>query len=242
MNQLLKRLPRMLFRIDLAGLNVKIAETKDKGDNMLLSIKGGKGYMPRSSQRVSYIIFMFVFLMAVSFPVLTQAKPGGGKMESKNTTVIIQTEFGDMELKFFRELAPKHVENFVKLARDGFYNDTLFHRVIPGFMIQGGDPNTKTPDTRSYGTGGPGYSIDAEFSDKKHTRGILSMARSQDPNSAGSQFFIVLKDSFFLDGQYTVFGEVVKGMEVADEIVNRPRNSRDLPNDKVWMEMKVVEE
>ena len=109
-------------------------------------------------------------------------------------------------------------------------------------MIQGGDPNTKTSDARSYGTGGPGYSVDAEFSDRKHTRGILSMARSQDPNSAGSQFFIVVADSFFLDGQYTVFGEVVSGMDVADTIVNLPRNSRDLPNDKAWMEMKVVEE
>lgn len=209
---------------------------------MRSSIDWGRGAMPRLGRRVSCVIFTLVFLMALSIPTLTQAKAGGAKMESKNTTVIIQTEFGDMELKFFPELAPKHVENFVKLAKEGFYNDTLFHRIIPGFMIQGGDPNTKTPDTRSYGTGGPGYSVDAEFSDKKHTRGIVSMARSQDPNSAGSQFFIVVKDSFFLDGQYTVFGEVVKGMEVVDEIVNRPRNGRDLPNDKVWMEMKVVEE
>ncbi len=162
--------------------------------------------------------------------------------EYKNTRVIIETEYGDMEIKFFPEVAPNHVENFVKLAKKGFYNDTLFHRIIPGFMIQGGDPNTKSKETRSYGTGGPGYSVDAEFNDKKHVRGIVSMARSQSPNSAGSQFFIVVKDSFFLDGQYTVFAEVVKGMEVVDEIVNLPRNSRDLPNDKVWVEMKVIED
>ena len=162
--------------------------------------------------------------------------------EYKNTRVIIETEYGDMEIKFFPEVAPNHVENFVKLAKKGFYNNTLFHRIIPGFMIQGGDPNTQSMETRSYGTGGPGYSIDAEFNDKKHVRGIVSMARSQSPNSAGSQFFIVVKDSFFLDGQYTVFAEVVKGMEVVDEIVNLPRNSRDLPNDRVWVEMKVVED
>jgi peptidyl-prolyl cis-trans isomerase B (cyclophilin B) len=181
--------------------------------------------------------------MTVGIPANTQAKDRGDKMEElKNTKVIIQTEHGDIELKFFPEVAPNHVKNFVKLAKDGFYNDTLFHRIIPGFMIQGGDPNTKTKNTRSYGTGGPGYSVDAEFNDKKHTRGILSMARSQNPNSAGSQFFIVVKDSFFLDGQYTVFGEVVKGMEVADTIVALPKNSKDLPNDRVWVEMKVVEE
>ncbi len=205
---------------------------------MRLSIK--KGFMPRLSRRAIFFLIMLAFLIATGFPENTQAKQRGDKME--NVKVIIQTEHGDIELKLFPDVAPKHVENFVKLAREGFYNDTLFHRIIPGFMIQGGDPNTKTQDTRSYGQGGPGYSIDAEFNDKKHTRGILSMARSQNPNSAGSQFFIVVGDSFFLDGQYTVFGEVVSGMDVADTIVNLPRNSRDLPNDRVWMEMKVVEE
>ncbi|MBE9532408.1 MAG: peptidylprolyl isomerase [Proteobacteria bacterium] len=182
--------------------------------------------------------------MTVGLPVNAQAKRIGGKKmaELEKTKVIIQTEHGDIEIKFFPDIAPNHVNNFVKLAKEGFYNDTLFHRVIPGFMIQGGDPNTKTQDKRSYGQGGPGYSVDAEFSDKKHTRGILSMARSQNPNSAGSQFFIVVGDSFFLDGQYTVFGEVVSGMDVADKIVNLPRNSSDLPNDRTWMEMKVVVE
>jgi peptidyl-prolyl cis-trans isomerase B (cyclophilin B) len=186
-------------------------------------------------------ILAFIGLMLALVPIQTEAKAGGKVADYSNTKVIIETEYGDIELKFFPDVAPGHVKNFVELAKKGFYNDTLFHRIIPGFMIQGGDPNTKTMETRTYGTGGPGYSIDAEFNDKKHTRGILSMARSQSPNSAGSQFFIVVKDSFFLDGQYTVFGEVTKGMEVVDEIVNLPRNSSDLPNNRVWMEMKVVD-
>ncbi len=198
------------------------------------------GSMPPKSFRAFFFIATLVFLMAFVFTINTKAEAKGDKME--NVKVIIQTEHGDMELKFFPDVAPKHVENFVKLAKEGFYNDTLFHRIIPGFMIQGGDPNTKTKEKGSYGQGGPGYSVDAEFNDKQHKRGILSMARSQDPNSAGSQFFIVVKDSFFLDGQYTVFGEVASGMDVADTIVNLPRNGRDLPDDRVWMEMKVVEE
>ena len=160
---------------------------------------------------------------------------------AKGPKAIIKTKFGDMEVVFFPEKAPKHVENFIALAKSGFYNGTIFHRVIPGFMIQGGDPNTKDlnkPET--YGQGGPSQRLKAEFNDIPHRRGIVSMARTNDPNSAGSQFFIVVKDSNFLDGQYTVFGEVVKGMEVADKIVNLPKNSRDLPNERA--EMTVVVE
>ena len=142
---------------------------------------------------------------------------------------IIETNKGTIELKFFEEKAPNHVANFQELAQKGFYDGTKFHRVIPGFMIQGGDPNSKGDDRSQHGTGGPGYSIDAEFNDIKHHRGILSMARAQDPNSAGSQFFIMVKDSFFLDGQYSAFGEVISGMEVADEIVDSQRDSRDNP-------------
>ncbi|HZH49256.1 MAG TPA: peptidylprolyl isomerase [Nitrospira sp.] len=154
---------------------------------------------------------------------------------------IIKTKFGDMEIAFFPDKAPKHVEHFIKLAKSGFYNGTIFHRVIPGFMIQGGDPNTKDPNKpETYGMGGPGEKLKAEFNDTPHRRGIVSMARTNDPNSAGSQFFIVVKDSNFLDGQYTVFGEVVKGMDVADKIVNLPRNARDLPTERA--EMTVVVE
>jgi peptidyl-prolyl cis-trans isomerase B (cyclophilin B) len=168
--------------------------------------------------------------------------PAGNAEGAKGPKAIIKTKFGDMDIVFFPGKAPKHVENFIALAKSGFYNGTVFHRVIPGFMIQGGDPNTKDPNKpETYGQGGPSQRLKAEFNDIPHRRGILSMARTSDPNSAGSQFFIVVKDSNFLDGQYTVFGEVVKGMEVADKIVNMPKNSRDLPTERVEMTIVVVE-
>ena len=151
---------------------------------------------------------------------------------------VIETPKGVMELKFFKDKAPGHVKNFIDLAKKGFYDGTTFHRVIPGFMIQGGDPNTKSEDRSQHGKGGPGYTINAEFNETPHDRGVLSMARSQDPNSAGSQFFIVVKGSHFLDGKYTAFGKVIKGMDVADKIVAEPRDGRDNPNVKI--EMKVM--
>lgn len=168
--------------------------------------------------------------------------PAGKTEGTKGPKAIIKTKFGDMDIVFFPEKAPKHVENFIALARAGFYNGTIFHRVIPGFMIQGGDPNTKDlnkPET--YGQGGPSQRLKAEFNNIPHRRGILSMARTNDPNSAGSQFFIVVKDSNFLDGQYTVFGEVVKGMAVADKIVSLPKNSHDLPTERAELTVVVVE-
>ena len=151
------------------------------------------------------------------------------------TTANIETNFGKISFKLIPELAPETVRNFEKLAREGFYDGTLFHRVIPGFMIQGGDPNTKTDNKGSWGTGGPGYNIKAEFSSRSHLRGIVSMARSQDPDSAGSQFFIVTSDSTFLDRQYTVFGEVAEGIDVADKIVNLERDGNDCPLEKTQM-------
>lgn len=154
---------------------------------------------------------------------------------------VIETSMGTIELKFFPDKAPNHVKNFKELAGKGFYNGTTFHRVIPGFMIQGGDPNTKSEDRSSHGMGGPGHSVKAEFSDIPHKRGILSMARAQDPNSAGSQFFIVVKDSNFLDKQYTVFGEVTKGMDVVDKIVGAKRDSRDNPLEKIVMKEVKIE-
>ncbi|SVC19282.1 uncharacterized protein METZ01_LOCUS272136, partial [marine metagenome] len=126
----------------------------------------------------------------------------------------IETNFGNIKFKLLPDLAPETVRNFVKLSKSGFYNGTLFHRVIPKFMIQGGDPNTKESDKSKWGLGGPGYNIKAEFNSRSHLRGIISMARSTDPDSAGSQFFIVTTDSTFLDKQYTVFGEVTDGIEV----------------------------
>ncbi len=151
---------------------------------------------------------------------------------------VIDTPHGVIKLEFIDDKAPGHVKNFKDLAGKNFYDGTAFHRVIPGFMIQGGDPNSKSSNKSQHGTGGPGYSIDAEFNDVKHERGVVSMARSQDPNSAGSQFFICVQDSFFLDGQYTAFGRVIEGMDVADKIVKEPRDSNDNPDNR--MEIKTV--
>ncbi|MGI0086957.1 MAG: peptidylprolyl isomerase [Nitrosotalea sp.] len=142
----------------------------------------------------------------------------------------IETNFGNIVFELSPNSAPETVRNFTKLAKSNFYDGTLFHRVIPGFMIQGGDPNTKKQDKSQWGMGGPGYTIKAEFNSRSHLRGIVSMARATDPDSAGSQFFIVTTDSTFLDKQYTVFAEVVKGMDVADKIVDLPRNKNDCPN------------
>ena len=157
------------------------------------------------------------------------------------TTANIETNFGKISFKLLPDLAPETVRNFEKLAKDGFYDGTLFHRVIPGFMIQGGDPNTKTDNKNSWGMGGPGYNVKAEFNSRSHLRGIVSMARAQDPDSAGSQFFIVTTDSTFLDRQYTVFGEVTEGMDVADKIVNLERDGNDCPLEKVQMTRVTVE-
>lgn len=164
------------------------------------------------------------------------------------TRAVIQTQFGIIELRFLPELAPNHVNSFIELAKKGFYDGTIFHRVIPGFMIQGGDPNTKGDNKATYGTGGPDYTLKAEFNARTHARGVLSMARSSSPDSAGSQFFICVANSSFLDGQYTVFGEVVSGTDVADKIVNQPRNlvgsstnPKDNPNERIEIKIKIIE-
>ncbi|MBI5212159.1 MAG: peptidylprolyl isomerase [Nitrospirae bacterium] len=156
------------------------------------------------------------------------------------TRAIIETKFGNIELRFFPNAAPNHVKNFIELAQKGFYDGTTFHRVIPGFMIQGGDPNSKDPDRAKHGTGGPGYNVKAEFNDTPHKRGTLSMARAKDPDSAGSQFFICAKDTPFLDRNYTAFGEVVAGMDVVDTIVSQPRDKRDNPNERIEMKVRIT--
>ncbi len=157
------------------------------------------------------------------------------------TRAVIETRFGNMELKFFPEVATHHVSSFMELAKKGFYDGTTFHRVIPKFMIQGGDPNSKNPDRTKHGMGGPGYTMKAEFNDKPHKRGTLSMARAANPDSAGSQFFICVADASFLDKQYTAFGEVVSGIEVADQIVSQQRDKNDNPIERIEMKIKVVE-
>jgi peptidyl-prolyl cis-trans isomerase B (cyclophilin B) len=171
-----------------------------------------------------------IFLSAILFSATASAKE----------IAVIETNLGKIEVEFFEDKAPGHVKNFKDLAKKGFYDGVTFHRVIPGFMIQGGDPNTKNNDRSNHGMGGPGYSIKAEFNDTLHKRGVLSMARSQDPNSGGSQFFIVVEDSNFLDGKYTAFGKVLSGMSVADTIVNVPRDPKDNPNKRVEMKVKIT--
>jgi peptidyl-prolyl cis-trans isomerase B (cyclophilin B) len=159
---------------------------------------------------------------------------------------VIKTSKGEMTVEFWDDVAPKTVANFKKLAKEGFYNGTAFHRIIKGFMIQGGDPNTKDPSKEGvYGMGDPGYKIKAEFNEKKHERGVLSMARSMDPDSAGSQFFICLDPAPFLDRQYTGFGRVVKGEDVLLKIGDTPVASngreRSKPTERVTVEnVKII--
>ena len=154
---------------------------------------------------------------------------------------VIQTTLGAMVLEFFEEDVPNHVANFKKLARERYYDGIYFHRVIPGFMIQAGCPLTRDDDRSNDGTGGPGYTIDAEFNHRPHKPGTLSMARQPDPNSAGSQFFICHKAQPGLDGQYTVFGRVIDGMDVVDKIANAKRDKKDNPMEKIIMEKVTIE-
>ena len=154
----------------------------------------------------------------------------------------MHTSAGQINIRFFPDVAPNHVKNFIDLAEKGFYNGTKFHRVIPGFMIQGGDPNTISGDTSTWGTGGSGKYVPAEFNSVKHKRGIVSMARSNSPNSASSQFFIMVNDYPSLDGAYSVFGQVTKGMDVADKIVNAKRDANDRPDNPTSIEKIVIRE
>ena len=164
---------------------------------------------------------------------------------SPDPIAVIETTYGIIVIQLFPDVAPAHVDNFVRLANEGYYDGTTFHRVIPGFMIQGGDPNSKDDDRSNDGQGGhsangPNTFVNAEFSqDLTHKRGILSMARAQDPNSAGSQFFIVVADSNFLDRQYSIFGEVIEGMDVVDKIVNVKKDSADNPLEKITMKVTI---
>ena len=168
-------------------------------------------------------------------------------MPGKETVVTLKTVQGEIAIRFFPGDAPEHVKNFVEHSRSGLYKGCTFHRVIPGFMIQGGDPNTKPtgkgqPGTGGYSYKGPGTQLPAEFNERPHRRGILSMARSQSPDSAGSQFFICHGDAGFLDGQYTVFGQAISGLDVMDKIVSVDRDGNDMPHDDQRIEDVIVEE
>ena len=171
-------------------------------------------------------LFLSISLLLVSFG-------NNAFAQTDDKLAVLETNLGTIVIEFFPNDAPNHVDNFIELAESGFYDGTLFHRIIPGFMIQGGDPNTINGDPSTWGTGGPSTSVDAEFNTIKHNRGIVSMARSADPNSGGSQFFIVHKDSNFLDEQYTVFGRIVteESFETLDKITSVDTGSRDNPLD-----------
>lgn len=176
-------------------------------------------------------------LFLLSFSFLTVATMSTSAAEDIYLIKVKQgnTELGTIEFKLWPSVAPLHAAFFAARVAEGYYNGSAFHRVIPGFMIQGGDPNSKDKPRETWGTGGYPEKVKAEFSDKKHVRGVISAARTSDPNSFGGQFFICVADATFLDKQYTAFGEVVSGMEVADAIVNSPRDSRDNPLEKIEM-------
>jgi peptidyl-prolyl cis-trans isomerase B (cyclophilin B) len=191
--------------------------------------------------------WFFLTLVIGAFALGTARAEDKKTMNTSDEVAVIKTSEGEMVAQFWNDAAPETIANFKKLARAGFYDGTAFHRIVKGFMIQGGDPNTKDPaKENSYGTGGPGYSIKAEFNDKSHDRGVLSMARSSDPNSAGSQFFICLAPVHRLDRQYTTFGKLIKGDEVLEkigniEVVMSNSGERSKPTKRVTVEsIKIV--
>jgi peptidyl-prolyl cis-trans isomerase B (cyclophilin B) len=174
--------------------------------------------------------------------------PSPLQFKKKNPKGVISTEYGEIEIRFYTDNAPRHVENFLNLARLKFFDDTTFHRVVPGFLIQGGDPMSKHPDRELHGTGGPGFSLPPEPSDRPHRRGTVAMAKvprsiesTRDISDSGSQFYIIVEDTSSLDRMYTVFGKVVKGMDVVDKIVALPRDSNDNPLEPVRMKVRVEE-
>ena len=194
-----------------------------------------------------------ITVLAIIFFMVSCETKNKESIMDKYDGAVISTKFGDIVLEFFDDIAPKHVESFKLHAQNGYYNGTTFHRVIPGFMIQGGDPLTRSEDRGRHGTGGNAakyfgigteseestWDLPAEFSSAPHERGILSMARSQNPDSGGSQFFICVADAPFLDNKYTVFGKVVSGLDVVDAIVNTPRDAKDNPDDRIEMKVRL---
>jgi peptidyl-prolyl cis-trans isomerase B (cyclophilin B) len=177
-------------------------------------------------------LFMAAFAVQAEEP--TTNTPPAMSTPATNEVAVIKTTEGDMVVEFWTDAAPKTIENFKKLAKKGFYDGTCFHRVIKGFMIQGGDPLTKDPSQEAvWGTGGPGYQIKAEFNDHSHARGVISMARSNDPDSAGSQFFICHGNPTFLDHQYTTFGKLIKGDDVLEKIGTTPTHPQDRPDKRM---------
>jgi len=201
--------------------------------------------MLSGNNRIAAIVGV-VILVGIGFFLFNPFNSNSDSTSASSAPIaVIETTYGIIVIQLFPDVAPGHVDNFVRLANEGYYDGTTFHRVIPGFMIQGGDPNSKDDDRSNDGQGGhsangPNTIVNAEFSqDLTHKRGILSMARAQDPNSAGSQFFIVVADSNFLDRQYSIFGEVIEGMDVVDKIVNVKKDSADNPLEKITMKVTI---
>ena len=174
--------------------------------------------------------------------------------DKESEVAVISTNFGDMVVEFYPDIAPMHVESFIALANEEYFNGTTFHRVIPGFMIQGGDPNSRNENRATHGTGGRAgkffglgneedpstWLIPQEFSDTPHVKGILSMARTNDPNSASSQFFVCHDNANFLDNNYTVFGKVIDGLDIIDEIANVAKDQNDNPLERVEMSIRIA--
>ena len=174
--------------------------------------------------------------------------------EKENDVAVISTNFGDMVVEFYPDIAPMHVDSFIALINEEYFNGTTFHRVIPGFMIQGGDPNSRNENRATHGTGGRAgkffglgneedpstWLIPQEFSDTPHVKGILSMARTNDPNSASSQFFVCHDNANFLDNNYTVFGKVIDGLDIIDEIANVAKDQNDNPLERVEMSIRIA--
>src|ERR1700745_635312 len=180
---------------------------------------------------MKYSMLLMLFIASAVFAT-EEKKQETSPMNSSNEVAVIKTSEGDMGVEFWTDAAPNTVENFKKLARQGFYDGTIFHRIVKAFMIQGGDPNSKDPaKENSYGEGGPGYNIKAEFNDHSHARGVISMARGPDPDSAGSQFFICLAPVPRLDHQYTTFGKLIKGDDVLGKIGGTPVTPNSMGED-----------
>ena len=193
-------------------------------------------------------VFGFILLTLLVIGVLFMTT------EKENNVAVISTNFGDMVIEFYPDIAPMHVESFMALANEEYFNGTTFHRVIPGFMIQGGDPNSRNENRATHGTGGRAgkffglgneedpstWLIPQEFSDTPHVKGILSMARTNDPNSASSQFFVCHDNANFLDNNYTVFGKVIDGLDIIDEIVNVAKDQNDNPLERVEMSIRIA--
>jgi len=193
-------------------------------------------------------VFGFILLTLLVIGVLFMTT------EKENNVAVISTNFGDMVIEFYPDIAPMHVESFMALANEEYFNGTTFHRVIPGFMIQGGDPNSRNENRATHGTGGRAgkffglgneedpstWLIPQEFSDTPHVKGILSMARTNDPNSASSQFFVCHDNANFLDNNYTVFGKVIDGLDIIDEIANVAKDQNDNPLERVEMSIRIA--